>query len=54
VDAAARRGLGVYGVAGYRIARGGPAGLIFGYATLNERTIDAGIALLADVVEEAG
>ena len=52
VDAAARRGLGVHGVAGYRMARTGPAGLIFGYATLNERTIDTGIALLADVINE--
>jgi GntR family transcriptional regulator/MocR family aminotransferase len=52
VVAAARRGLGVYGVGPYRIARPGPGGLIFGYATLGERTIAEGIGLLAAVVEE--
>jgi GntR family transcriptional regulator/MocR family aminotransferase len=52
VAAAARRGLGVYGVGPYRIARTGPGGLIFGYATLGERTIEEGIGLLAAVLEE--
>ncbi|MDN3359832.1 PLP-dependent aminotransferase family protein [Actinomadura sp. DC4] len=52
VTAAARRGLGVYGVGPYRIAAEGAGGLIFGYATLGERTIAEGIGLLADVVGE--
>jgi GntR family transcriptional regulator/MocR family aminotransferase len=51
VDAAARRGLGVYGVGPYRMS-GGDGGLIFGYATLSERTIAEGIGVLATAVEE--
>jgi GntR family transcriptional regulator/MocR family aminotransferase len=52
VDAAARRGLGVYGVGPYRLAPGGDGGLIFGYATLSERAIADGVGILADVIEE--
>jgi GntR family transcriptional regulator/MocR family aminotransferase len=52
VEAAARRGLGVYGVTPYRISSDGPGGLIFGYATLNERTITEGIALLAAAIRD--
>jgi GntR family transcriptional regulator / MocR family aminotransferase len=52
VDAAARRGLAVYGVAPYRISSPGRGGLIFGYATLNERVIAEGIGILADAVGE--
>jgi GntR family transcriptional regulator / MocR family aminotransferase len=52
VKAAARRGVGVYGVAPYRIGSDGPAGLIFGYATLNERMIAHGVGILAEVVAE--
>ena len=37
VDAAARRGVALYGLAQYRIAHAGRPGLIFGYATLDER-----------------
>jgi GntR family transcriptional regulator/MocR family aminotransferase len=50
VQAAARRGVGVYGVAPYRIGSEGPGGLIFGYATLNEPMIAEGVGILADVV----
>jgi GntR family transcriptional regulator / MocR family aminotransferase len=50
VGAAARRGLGVYGVRPYRIASDGPGGLIFGYATLNERMIEEGVGILAEVI----
>jgi GntR family transcriptional regulator/MocR family aminotransferase len=42
----------VYGVAPYRIASQGPGGLIFGYATLDERLIEEGVGILADVVGE--
>jgi GntR family transcriptional regulator / MocR family aminotransferase len=52
VDAAARRGLGVYGVGPYRISSDGPGGLIFGYATLSERMIAEGVAVLAEVIAE--
>jgi GntR family transcriptional regulator/MocR family aminotransferase len=52
VEAAARRGLGVYGVGPYRMSSVGPGGLIFGYSTLSERTIAEGIGILAAVIEE--
>ena len=52
VDAAARRGLGVYGVSPYRISYEGKGGLIFGYAALSERTITEGIDILAAVINE--
>ncbi|MCW2942750.1 MAG: GntR family transcriptional regulator with aminotransferase protein [Actinomycetia bacterium] len=51
VEAAARRGLGVYGVGPYRVSGDGPGGLIFGYATLGEPAIGEGIDLAA-VIEE--
>lgn len=54
VEAAARRGLGVYGVTPYRLSSEGPGGLIFGYATLSERTIDEGIELLARAIDDPG
>ena len=49
VDAAAARGVGVYGIAPYRIAPGAP-GLLFGYAGLSEAAIAEGIAILGEVV----
>lgn len=49
VRAAAARGVGLYGVTPYRLSDG-PGGLIFGYATLSERTINEGIAVLASVI----
>jgi GntR family transcriptional regulator/MocR family aminotransferase len=52
VAAADRRGVGVYGVAPYRIDSDGRGGLIFGYATLNERMIAEGVGILADAVAE--
>jgi GntR family transcriptional regulator/MocR family aminotransferase len=52
VSAAARRGVNVSGVAPYRISSPGRAGLIFGYATLNERAIAHGISILAEVISE--
>ena len=52
VDAAARRGVGVYGVTPYRMSAPGPAGLIFGYSTLTERIIVEGIGMLANAVNE--
>ena len=52
VAAAARHGLRLNGVGQYRLRAGGPGGLIFGYATLTERTIAEGIAILADAVAD--
>jgi GntR family transcriptional regulator/MocR family aminotransferase len=53
VQGAARRGVALHGLAPYRIAHGGRPGLIFGYATLDERAIEEGVAVLADVVAQA-
>jgi GntR family transcriptional regulator/MocR family aminotransferase len=52
VAAAARRGLRLHGVAKYRLRTSGPGGLIFGYATLSERAIAEGVAILADAVAD--
>ena len=54
VAAAAARGLPLYGLAPYRVDRAGRPGLIFGYATLDERTITEGIDVLADVITRTG
>ena len=51
VAAAAERGVGVYGLATYRLTPG-PPGLLFGYAGLNEREIFDGIDVLADVIAQ--
>ena len=52
VEAAARRGLAVYGLAPYRISCEGRPGLIFGYATLGERALAEGIEMLAEVMPD--
>jgi GntR family transcriptional regulator / MocR family aminotransferase len=55
VEAAARRGLAVYGLARYRISsdsNDGRGALIFGYATLPERTIVEGVEILAEAIAE--
>jgi GntR family transcriptional regulator / MocR family aminotransferase len=52
VAAAARAGVGIEGVTPYRISHPGPAGLIFGYATVNEQAITEGIDILARVMAE--
>jgi GntR family transcriptional regulator/MocR family aminotransferase len=52
VDAAARRGVALYGLAPYRLSPGRP-GLVFGYATLDERTIREGVDILAEVTHGA-
>jgi GntR family transcriptional regulator/MocR family aminotransferase len=50
VDAAARRGLGIYGVAPYRLNNVGAQGLLFGYAGLGEQAIVEGVDILADAI----
>jgi GntR family transcriptional regulator / MocR family aminotransferase len=52
VQAAARRGVGLYGITPYRVTSTGPGGLLFGYATLSERAITTGIGLFAAAVED--
>jgi GntR family transcriptional regulator/MocR family aminotransferase len=52
IDAAARRGIAVYGLSQYRVSGDGREGLIFGYATLAERTIVEGVEILAKAVAE--
>jgi GntR family transcriptional regulator / MocR family aminotransferase len=49
VEAAARRGVAVYGLAPYRLAHAGRPGLIFGYATLDEDALERGVRILAQV-----
>jgi GntR family transcriptional regulator/MocR family aminotransferase len=51
VQAALARGVGVYGVGPYRLSPG-RGGLLFGYASLNERAIAEGVGLLADAVAD--
>jgi GntR family transcriptional regulator/MocR family aminotransferase len=52
VAAAARHGVGVPGVRPYRLTDTGRDGLIFGYSSLNERSIADGIRLLAAAVAD--
>jgi GntR family transcriptional regulator / MocR family aminotransferase len=52
VEAAARRGVAVYGLAPYRISCEGRPGLIFGYATLGERALAEGVETLAEAISE--
>jgi GntR family transcriptional regulator/MocR family aminotransferase len=47
IEAAARRGVALYGLAPYRLAGPGRPGLVFGYATLDEEAVRRGIALVA-------
>jgi GntR family transcriptional regulator/MocR family aminotransferase len=50
IAAAARRGVALHGLAPYRLSPGGRPGLIFGYATLDERTLERGVSLVAEAV----
>jgi GntR family transcriptional regulator/MocR family aminotransferase len=52
VDAAARRGVAVYGLAPYCLAGRGRAALLFGYGTLSERAIVEGVEALADAIAD--
>jgi GntR family transcriptional regulator/MocR family aminotransferase len=49
VEAAHRAGVGVDGVLPYRITHPGPPGLVFGFATANERAIADGAEILAGI-----
>jgi GntR family transcriptional regulator/MocR family aminotransferase len=50
VRAAAERGIGVYGLAPCRIARGGRGAIVFGYATPGEAAITSGVKQLGAAV----
>jgi GntR family transcriptional regulator/MocR family aminotransferase len=50
IEAAARRGVAVHGLEPYRLSHSGRPGLIFGYATLGEATIERGVKRLADAL----
>jgi GntR family transcriptional regulator / MocR family aminotransferase len=52
IDAAAQRGLAVEGLGQYRISSDGRGALLFGYATLGERTIVEGVAVLAEAIAD--
>jgi GntR family transcriptional regulator/MocR family aminotransferase len=52
VGASRRAGVALDAVGPYRITNPGPGGLIFGYATVNERAIAEGVARLAQVIGE--
>jgi GntR family transcriptional regulator / MocR family aminotransferase len=52
VAAAARRGVGVEGLALHRFAPGGPPGLVLGFACLAEAAAERGIRLLAEALAE--
>ena len=52
IEAAARRGIAAYGLSQYNLSGDGPEGLLFGYATLAERTIVEGMEILAGAVAE--
>jgi GntR family transcriptional regulator / MocR family aminotransferase len=53
IEAAAGRGVAVYGLETYRLSHPGRPGLIFGYATLDEATIERGVKRLADALAVA-
>jgi GntR family transcriptional regulator / MocR family aminotransferase len=52
VRAAAQRGLRLDGLRRYRLATTGPAGLIFGFATLSEANLVQSVNILADAIAE--
>jgi GntR family transcriptional regulator / MocR family aminotransferase len=54
IEAAARRGVAVYGLAPYRLSNDGRPGLIFGYATLDETTVERGVGLVAEALDDRG
>jgi GntR family transcriptional regulator/MocR family aminotransferase len=52
IEAARARGVALHGLSPYYLSGAGRSGLVFGYATLDESTISAGIDLVADAVAE--
>jgi len=54
IQSAAARGVGVYGIAGYFLARASRAGLMLGYTRMNEQQISEGIRLLGESITGLG
>lgn len=54
VESAAEAGVGLNGLAPRRIEPGGPGGIIFGYGSVTESGIEAGVRRLAELVPDAG
>ena len=52
VAAAAKRGVGVYGVRPFRLAPSEQGGLIFGYSSLPEHLLAEGVVLLAEAIDD--
>jgi GntR family transcriptional regulator/MocR family aminotransferase len=48
IQSAAARGVGVYGISGYFLARAARAGLMLGYSRMNKQSIREGIRLLGE------
>ncbi len=53
VGLAAGIGVAVDGATQYRIARGGPGGLLFGYGAATEAAIEEGVGLIAGILDQA-
>jgi GntR family transcriptional regulator/MocR family aminotransferase len=53
VSAAAKRGVGVEGLALHRFKPGGPPGLVLGFAAMPEPAIKQSVRLLADALRSA-
>jgi GntR family transcriptional regulator/MocR family aminotransferase len=50
INSAAAAGIRLDGLRPYRLAPGGPGGLVFGYAAINESAIPAAVSALADAI----
>jgi GntR family transcriptional regulator/MocR family aminotransferase len=54
IASAAARGVGVYGISGYFLARAARAGLMLGYSRMNEQGIREGVRLLGESLTGLG
>jgi GntR family transcriptional regulator/MocR family aminotransferase len=54
IRAAAERGVGMEGLSWHRFAAGGPPGLLLGYGSLSEPSIEQGVRLLAESYRTLG
>jgi len=54
IQHAAARGVGVYGISGYYLARPARVGLMLGYSRMNEQGIREGIRLLGEAFTGLG
>ncbi|HEY3003320.1 MAG TPA: PLP-dependent aminotransferase family protein [Kribbellaceae bacterium] len=50
VEEARRRGIGLYGMSGYRATSSGPPAVVLGFGNLSEARIERGIAAVADLL----